>query len=963
MTNWRMKTYAYLHDPPDKPLALGRRGGHAEWGRSLASRLVGEASSEEWQHWEPVIRLADQIASGAERTTFLPSRRPSLDELRHPLSGQQIDISWIRPDPDAASTALDQEFNSLTGLSETPEAAFLAVWGLLPWRLRSRRGSEELGGLWDLLPAETRMPNHSVIAHQALVSALATVLAEGDEAVLLSFSVGPVQRFIAQARRVSDLCAGSALLSRALLRAALPIVEQLGPDHIVFPALRRSHLFMDEWLLADQTTEGRCVHADRLRPLRPAGDRGQRLGGELPNRFVAILPAKSAEMLARQGEARLRKWLDDLAIRECGPLERAHSTMGGFAQMAREQIAGCLRVSWACTPWPLLPDIGANGAPERVAAAAWLLGGRLPERTRAYLDIADAVRQAADRDGPAPRSARRVSPFKPNAGVLYGAYYEVVERLAGATKLTRMSFPRPEDGLKCTLCGERGVVPGALRFEEQRALWGRLRENLGPVGTLRRGEALCGVCWIKRQFGRGHEVPSTSEIAATPFKLGVLRCLEALAPEVGALCETVAKDGRFSGAFVVPDLLHLGGRTDLHRRFLRVQGEALLANPREDREADEEPPVEVMQAARRLRRAAQERCGIQPPRPYLAVFLLDGDEMGKWLSGEKNLPLRSYLSGSAIAALEEAGLARHLAEDAPAWPMTPALHASMSEACAVFSQTTAPRTLHNDGLPAFLIYAGGDDVMALTPIGCPDSASTVELATEAVLRLRLRFAGRVRRGDGDSDVADASSDAGYVLDRHEGLAIAFGNRATASAGLVVFHHRWPLGRALDEARRAEEHAKDNLGRDALGIRILRRSGQITRTGLRFRLEEKVGGVRALQTLCQAFASDGLSPRFVAEVRQRLARFRGGLPDEALLAVARPLVHEALSGHVGDSSLVPVAQIAQALDRLAEAARPPASKRHGASMSADSKTPRDLTHLNGWLDLIEVAAFLGRGDEP
>jgi len=960
MTNWRMKTYAYLHDPPDKPLALGRRGGHAEWGRSLASRLVGEVSETEWQEWEPVIRLADRIASGAERAAFLPSRRPSLDELRHPLSGQQIDISWIRPDPEAASAALDQEFNSLAGLGETPEAAFLAVWGLLPWRLRSRRGAEELGGLWDLLPAETRMPNHSVIAHQALVSALATVLAEGDEAVLLSFSVGPVQRFIAQARRVSDLWAGSALLSRALLRAALPIVEQLGPDHIVFPALRRSHLFMDEWLLADQTSEDRCVHADRLRQLRPAGSRGERLGGGLPNRFVAILPARSAEMLARQGEARLRQWLDNLAMRECRPLESPHSAMGGFAEMARAQVAGCLRVTWAGTPWPLLPDIAGNGAPERVAAAAWLLGGRLPERTRAYLDVADAVRQGAGRDGPAPRGFA----FKPNAGVLYGACYETVERLAGAAKLTRLSFPRPEDGLKCTLCGERGVVPGALRFEEQRALWGRLRKDLGPVGTLRRGEALCGVCWIKRQFGRGHEVPSTSEIAATPFKLRVLRCLEALTPEVRALCEAVEKDGRFSGAFVVPALLPLGGRTDLHRRFLRVQGEALLANPREDREADDdEPPVEVMQAARQLRRTAQQRCGIQPPRPYLAVFLLDGDEMGKWLSGEKNLPLRSYLSGSAIAALEEAGLAQYLAEDAPAWPMTPALHASVSEACAVFSQTTAPRTLHDDGLPAFLIYSGGDDVMALTPIGCPDSASTVELATEAVLRLRLRFAGRVRRRDGDSDAADASSDAGYVLDRREGLAIAFGNRATASAGLAVFHHRWPLGRALDEARRAEEHAKDNLGRDALGIRILRRSGQITRTGLRFHLEEEVGGVRALQTLCQTFASGGLSPRFVAEIRQRLAQFRGGLPGEALLAVTRPLVHEALSGHVGDSSLPSIAQIAKALDRLAEAARPPASKRDGEAMSADSKTPRDLTHLNGWLDLIEVAAFLGRGDEP
>jgi len=53
--------------------------------------------------------------------------------------------------------------------------------------------------------------------------------------------------------------------------------------------------------------------------------------------------------------------------------------------------------------------------------------------------------------------------------MLYGACYETVERLVGAVKLTRREFLRPEDGLECSLCGERAVAPPAA-FEEQKVL-------------------------------------------------------------------------------------------------------------------------------------------------------------------------------------------------------------------------------------------------------------------------------------------------------------------------------------------------------------------------------------------------------------------------------------------------------------------------------------------------------------
>jgi hypothetical protein len=225
----------------------------------------------------------------------------------------------------------------------------------------------------------------------------------------------------------------------------------------------------------------------------------------------------------------------------------------------------------------------------------------------------------------------------------------------------------------------------------------------------------------------------------------------------------------------------------------------------------------------------------------------------------------------------------------------------------------------------------------------------------------------VRRADGTDIVDPAGREAGFVLDRW-GHGLAFGGRATASAGIAVFHHRWPLGRALEEARAAEKFAKRTLGRDALGLTILRRSGQTTVTGLGFsprgrRLPEpveltlpivkdaverhaerassqmrqeiweaiqvladaaarrdgnagdgrgSVDPVRAFQVLCRAFSDQGpLSPRLVSEVAQRLARLAGRSAEQDEM--------EDLAEEV-------------------QAAR----------------------HLGRWLGLIEAAAFFGRG---
>ena len=51
---------------------------------------------------------------------------------------------------------------------------------------------------------------------------------------LLAIALGPVQEFIATARRTRDLYAGSRLLSEAAARAAKALAREVGAKNLIF---------------------------------------------------------------------------------------------------------------------------------------------------------------------------------------------------------------------------------------------------------------------------------------------------------------------------------------------------------------------------------------------------------------------------------------------------------------------------------------------------------------------------------------------------------------------------------------------------------------------------------------------------------------------------------------------------------------------------------------------------------
>jgi CRISPR-associated protein Cmr2 len=214
---------------------------------------------------------------------------------------------------------------------------------------------------------------------------------------------------------------------------------------------------------------------------------------------------------------------------------------------------------------------------------------------------------------------------------------------------------------------------------------------------------------------------------------------------------------------------------------------------------------------------------ITHPSDYYAVLFMDGDQMGKWLSGtHEDLPkfaeilhpqVREQLKGQSNwqTVLQTQRL------------MSPSLHAAISEALANFALNAVPfvvEELH----AGRLVYAGGDDVLALLPL--------VDVLP-AARKLRALFSGEAKRFDNDILVEFMSKQWTGWIEWEGRKLLTMGNRATASIGIVVAHRLHPLRDVLRQGREAEEDAKELYERNAICVRWLKRSGEQVQMGAKF----------------------------------------------------------------------------------------------------------------------------------
>jgi hypothetical protein len=196
---------------------------------------------------------------------------------------------------------------------------------LLPERLA------ELDPAYALLPADTRVPDHTIWHHADTATAMLPA-DTGSGASFLSFALAPVQTFIAAARSLRDLWSGSLILSWLTFEALLPVIEDLGPAAVIFPYLRGNPM-LDVWLR-------RKPALDRL---ISEPDQRARAAPSLPNRFLAVVPTGSGGQEAQALER------SDLlgAITDHGNGQCLHW---------REPGSGCERRRGHCTRHRLVPD-------------------------------------------------------------------------------------------------------------------------------------------------------------------------------------------------------------------------------------------------------------------------------------------------------------------------------------------------------------------------------------------------------------------------------------------------------------------------------------------------------------------------------------------------------------------------------------------------------------------------------
>jgi len=910
---WQTKLAARIHDPAEKALVLLRDPAGHENGTSRAlTRLLGlsEITAEQldpdnadvlaaviFKKGVPLsiykhVQRADWWAAAADRPQWplenitVPTKNGEEKTLAvapwaqvrwtnkpvliHPLTGEQLDLAQHGGLSDTDFHEIKEKsfdhFSSLlvalnqSDATEDPRKTLLTYWRFGP-ELSETEDFGKLGALWKLLPADTRIPDHSIWDHLDLTSAFAGAFAadEKGEAALLALSIGPVQSFIAAARKMDDLWAGSHLLSRLAWEAMRPVCEQLGPDAILFPRLRGVPQ-VDLWLrdqmnLPDALFENGDWMKDRTNanPLFSAA---------LPNRFVAVVPASQAKAIAENITQAVRGWLNKLGrdvVMEL--LDVAgfdlETTETPYEQM-KAQLKGFPEVHWAAVPFSLIQP--RNKAKQtdldvsHLSATMAPFFGVEPGKSGGFLDTPawKALQKEIDW---AQEGSARTTFFAPNPGVLYPAVYDLAERVLAAAKSVRSFDQTTQTGWRCSLTGEtewlttdRSQLSKSYRQQTdtlwakvaaKKPAWAKQGEHLGALPAIKRlwptlfaeevGKALAaGERGEKKDIG--HFVVSTHTMALAHQLDQWLERGGLNAPNTAG-AESVA---------LPRGLMRRHVRNPALEDAKKLPG--LLESARD---ADDDTAYDKAKAAIR------NTLGVEQLETYYSLIMLDGDHMGRLLSGESSdntITYRESFHPQVRQGFDERAAKQPLikAYGNQKRALSPNRHLAISGALNDFSLTVVRHVVEEEHLGR-VIYAGGDDVLAMLPVA--DLLSTMQ-------RLRHAYSGIDPEHEGGRDPRGLTLQKGFAILNGK-LMRMMGGKATASCGAVIAHHQAPLSAVMRELRAAEKRAKSEGGRDAFSITVIKRSG-----GALYLTEKWGEPVQLLADLRDFLRTDGVSRRAV-----------------------------------------------------------------------------------------------------
>ena len=788
--------------------------------------------------------------------------KPEKFVLKHPISAEEKELEnlnefWFHASDEEkrrfiealeeAEKRVSVEIENTTSTDDSLKD-FARLWKDLPNRLRAKY-KEELQRILDEkraleiaeelihFPADPMVPDHDWLSRLDVYVSL-----KAEKVKLIRFKLSPVQGFIANARTERDLWAGSHILSLLTYLAISEIWRKYGPHSVIFPHLRGQPFFEHE--LFDPKKDEKPVSKEKL------------IIGNMPNKVLAIVPV----------DADLESLEEDIREKIKFFLVNLFKVAWNFYRMSEhfewnDNYAETLRDYFSIT----LEEISLEKLdPMKVVSenlAEYLKG--IPDEEKSKIHS-------------------------------YSELFLLLDQLTDFKSRDHIR-PEQKAGFKCTLCGEHLAIGGNANHKEVKERWKKFVEELHGRGIydIKEKERLCPLCLIKRFYRRFYPLWENNfevvrlngnEIGKIDRNLFMAKALQGT---------TFASVSEVAIRRPTEKAIELCNRGDLYvegngeRRpvtwadvYLWLQDKNKIAQlqsgvvgelAREFKEGVDAlykqlkglfeelgPNSEVFYVENHLstkalaklygtdenderlsgvnlegiRDAVKKVAGLigEPPK-YYAILKMDGDHMGKVISGAK-----------AVKPLSECSLGN--APSIPR-PVTPPIHIAITRSLSRFAVEKVPE--ESRGKNAELLYAGGDDVFALAP---------TDRATELANNLQSHF-----RTDWND---------------FEPLQ---GHTRSMSAGLLVVYYKEPLYSAVRRVNELEHMAKES-GRNALAIGYLKHSGSYYRIVTNWRLFEGLRGkgceedkenhaeeIPPLQSLLKELRKDkkGLSNRIIYEI--------------------------------------------------------------------------------------------------
>jgi len=489
------------------------------------------------------------------------------------------------------------------------------------------------------------------------------------------FTLGPVQGFVAQARRTRDFWGGSFILSWLSAVAMKSVIAQQG--EILFPRTNENFLL---WL-EGKGTENKPIQG--CIPNRLKARVGQNF---VPQRVMECVQSAWYQLALRIYNKDIKKYAND----------QTHIIWD-------RQIKHFWEMNWVLTD-----DVGDSAALDR----------RKNWRTH-------------------------YSPDEPGVKCMM---------MAGWQELS--NTPKPQhDGLE--------------------AFWKRIREsgNKAMKTDLREGEYLCAIAFVKRRFVHYFDtlkidmpdnwtlhgwslksgVPSVAYMAAVHWLEAVLNKADINKVEIFHDAAKKLTEGYGEWANQIRCIETAWGK----KQWKAIDGNVFFQNVLENKKVYSD----VVQAEKTIAalKALTSDIELSPVSPFYAILMMDGDSLGKHMSDTDKEKQKE----------KQQAITSGLAE---------------------FTSEVAKTVYNNNG---FLVYAGGDDVLAVLP-----------------LEDALRCASQLRQC--------------YLA--------CFANKPelpmTISGAIIYAHIKMPLSKVLHEAHHLlDKVAKDQYGRDALAVQVWKPGGQ------------------------------------------------------------------------------------------------------------------------------------------